>query len=104
VIWFACARKFEKNLASEKMGPRTRTWATVVGVAGNGAVGIVLVLVGIFLVQAADANNAAASKGLDQTLRTVAAEPFGTALLLAVAVGLVAYGLYSFVEVRFRRV
>jgi hypothetical protein len=104
VIWFACSRKFEKNLASEKMGPRTRTWATWLGVAGNGALGIVLVLVGIFLVQAADANNAGASKGLDQTLRTVAAEPFGTALLLAVAVGLVAYGLYSFVEARFRRV
>ena len=104
VIWFACSRKFEKNLASEKMVPRTRTWATGLGVAGNGAVGIVLVLVGIFLVQAADANNAGASKGLDQTLRTVAAEPFGTALLLAVAVGLVAYGLYSFVEARFRRV
>ena len=86
------------------MGPRMRTWATGLGVAGNGAVGIVLVLVGIFLVQAAGANNAGASKGLDQTLRTVAAEPFGTALLLAVAVGLVAYGLYSFVEARFRRV
>jgi Domain of Unknown Function (DUF1206) len=104
VIWFACSRKFERNLASEKMGPRTRTWATGLGVAGNGAVGIVLGLVGIFVVQAADANNAGASKGLDQTLRTVAAEPYGTALLLAVAVGLVAYGLYSFVEARFRRV
>ncbi len=81
-----------------------RTWATGLGVAGNGALGIVLVLVGIFLIQAADATNAGASKGLDQTLCTVAVEPFGTALLLAVAVGLVAYGLYSFVAARFRRV
>jgi hypothetical protein len=104
VIWWAVSRRFEKNLAFEKMGPRMRTWATGLGVAGNGAGGIVLVLVGIFLVEAADANNAGASKGLDQTLRTVATEPFGTALLLAVAVGLVAYGLYSFVEMRFRRV
>jgi hypothetical protein len=104
VVWWAYARKFEKNLAIEKMGPRMRTWATGLGVAGNGALGIVLVLVGIFLIQAADANDASASKGLDQTLRTVAAEPFGTALLLVVAVGLVAYGLYSFVEMRFRRV
>jgi hypothetical protein len=96
--------KFEKNLASEKKGPRMRIWAAGLGVAGNGAIGIVLVLVGIFLIQAADANNASASKGLDQTLRTVAAEPLGTALLLAVAVRLFASGLYSFVEVRFRRV
>jgi hypothetical protein len=104
LIWWAFSRKFEKNLASEKMGSRMRTCATALGILGNGAGGIVLVLVGIFLVQAADANNAGASKGLDQTLRTLAARPFGTALLLAVAVGLVAYGLYSFVEMRFRRV
>jgi hypothetical protein len=104
LIWWAFSRKFEKNLATEKMGSRVRTWATVLGVAGNGASGIVLVLVGIFLVQAADANEAGASKGLDQTLRTVAAEPSGKLLLLAVAVGLAAYGLYSLVEMRFRRV
>jgi Domain of Unknown Function (DUF1206) len=104
LIWWGLSRKFEKNLASEKMGPRVRIWATGLGVAGNGAGGIVLALVGIFLVQAAAANDAGASKGLDQTLRTVAVEPFGTALLLAVAVGLAAYGLYSFVEARFRRV
>jgi hypothetical protein len=104
LIWWGFSRKFEKNLASEKMGPRMRSWATGLGVAGNGAGGIVLGLVGIFLVQAADANDAGASKGLDQTLRTVAVEPFGKALLLAVAAGLAAYGLYSFVEARFRRV
>lgn len=104
LIWWAFSRKFEKKLASEKMGRRMRRWAIGLGVVGNGAFGLVLGLVGIFLVQAADANDAGASKGLDQALRTVAAEPFGKALLLAVAIGLAAYGLYSFVEVRFRRV
>lgn len=104
LIWWALSRRFEKNLATEKMGPRMRSWSTGLGVAGNGAGGIVLVLAGVFLVRAAAANNAGASKGLDQTLRTVAVEPFGEALLLAVAVGLAAYGLYSFVEARFRRV
>jgi Domain of Unknown Function (DUF1206) len=104
LIWWALSRKFEKNLASEKMGPRMRSWSSGLGVAGNGAGGVVLVLVGIFLIQAAAANNAGASKGLDQTLRVLAVEPFGEALLLAVAVGLAAYGFYSFVEARFRRV
>jgi Domain of Unknown Function (DUF1206) len=104
VIWRALTRKFEKNLAMEKMGPRMRAWAVGMGVTGNGAGGIVLGLVGIFLIQAAAANNAGASKGLDQTLRTVAHAPFGHVLLLLVAAGLAAYGLYSFVEMRFRRV
>lgn len=104
VIWRAFMRKFEQKLATEKMGPRARRWAVGLGIAGNGAGGIVLALVGIFLIQAAAANNARASKGLDQTLRTVAHAPFGHALLLIVAAGLAAYGLYSFVEMRYRRV
>lgn len=104
VIWRAFARKFEKNLATEEMGPRVRRWATVLGIAGNGAGGAVLVLVAIFLIQAAATDNPADSKGLDQTLRTLAHAPFGPALLLIVTAGLAAYGLYSFVEMRFRRV
>ena len=104
VIWRALTRRFEKKLATEKMGPRMHSLATGLGVAGNGAGGVVLALVGIFLIQAAAANNAHASKGLDQTLRTVAHAPFGPLLLLIVAAGLVAYGLYSFVEMRYRRV
>jgi hypothetical protein len=104
VIWRAFARKFEKHLAMEKMGPRARTWATGLGIAGNGAGGAVLALVGIFLIQAAATSNPRDSKGLDQTLRTLAQAPFGPELLLIVAAGLAAYGLYSFVEMRFRRV
>jgi hypothetical protein len=104
VIWRAFARKFESRLATEKMGPAARKWATGLGIAGNGAGGVVLVLVGIFLIQAAAADNPGDSKGLDQTLRTLAHAPFGPALLLIVTAGLAAYGLYSFVEMRFRRV
>jgi len=104
VISRAFARKFEKHLAMEKMGPRARRSATGLGIAGNGAGGAVLVLVGIFLIQAAATDNPGDSKGLDQTLRTLAHAPFGPALLLIVTAGLAAYGLYSFVEMRFRRV
>lgn len=104
VIWRAVTRKFERNLETEKMTRRVRRWAVGLGVAGHGAGGFVLLLVGIFLVQAAAANNAHASKGLDQTLRTVAHAPFGQVLLVIVAAGLAAYGLYSFVEMRYRRV
>jgi Domain of Unknown Function (DUF1206) len=104
VFWRAVTQKFERNLETEKMSRRVRRWAVGLGVAGNGAGGFVLVLVGIFLVQAAAANNAHASKGLDQTLRTLAHAPFGQALLVIVAAGLAAYGLYSFVEMRYRRV
>lgn len=104
VVWRALTRRFEKHLATENMGPRIRSWAMGLGIAGNGALGIVLALIGIFLIQAAAADNARASKGLDQTLRTVAHAPFGPELLLIITAGLVAYGLYAFVEMRYRRV
>ncbi|MFI5286803.1 MAG: DUF1206 domain-containing protein [Candidatus Dormibacteria bacterium] len=104
VIWRAFARKFETNLALEKVGQWARSWAVGLGIAGNGAGGVVLAMVGIFLFQAAAADNPHDSKGLDQTLRTLAHAPFGPVLLLIVTAGLAAYGLYSFVEARFRKV
>ena len=104
VLWRAVTEKFATKLATERMGLQVRRWAIRCGIAGNGALGIVLGLVGSFLIQAAAANNPHASKGLDQTLRTVAHAPFGHVWLLIVAAGLAAYGLYSFVEMRYRRV
>ena len=41
------------------------------------------------------------SSGLDGALKTLAAQPLGTALLLAVAAGLALYGLYSFARARY---
>jgi Domain of Unknown Function (DUF1206) len=61
-------------------------------------------LVGIFVVQAGIANNPNASKGLDQTLRTVATAPFGRPLVAVIAIGFAAYGIYSFFEARYRDV
>lgn len=98
------SQRFAKNLHTEKMGRRMRCWATGLGMAGYGGVGTVVVLVGIFLVKAAAANDAGGSKGLDQTLRAVSAGPFGKVVLVVVTVGLAAYGVYSLVEARFLRV
>ena len=40
--------------------------------------------------------------GLDGTLKTLAQQSYGQVLLTVTAVGLAAYGLYSFAEARFR--
>ena len=42
--------------------------------------------------------------GLDQSLRNVAVESWGPFVLMVTAIGLAAYGLFSFVEARWRRV
>jgi hypothetical protein len=104
LIWWGVSLRFERNLATERMGPRMRSLASGLGAVGFSAGGVVLILAGGFLSRAGIADDAAASKGLDQTLRTVAVLPFGRVILAAVAAGLAAYGLYSFVEARYRRV
>ena len=43
------------------------------------------------------------AKGLDGALYTVASKPFGAILLIGVALGLIAFGLLSFFEAKWRR-
>ncbi|HEY7718728.1 MAG TPA: DUF1206 domain-containing protein [Pedococcus sp.] len=79
-------------------------WATKAGVVGYVAKGAALAVVGILFVTAALHGNAKEASGLDGALRTLKEQPFGPALLTAVAAGLVAYGLYSFSRSRHARV
>jgi Domain of Unknown Function (DUF1206) len=41
--------------------------------------------------------------GLDAALRTLIAQPFGTLLLVVVAIGFAAYGVYCFAAARAQR-
>jgi hypothetical protein len=65
--------------------------------------GFVFGLAGYLVVRAALDYNPQEAVGLDGTLKTLAQQPFGEVLLLMAAVGLVAYGLYSFAEARYRQ-
>ena len=71
---------------------------------GNAALGIVFSIVGLFLIIAAVKHNPGDAKGLDAALTELLMQPFGPWLLGVVALGLLSYGLYSFIEVRYRRV
>src|SRR6266702_3440315 len=71
---------------------------------GYAVVGVVFSIIGLFLIVAAFQHNPHQAKGLDSALQTLAHQPFGPVLLGIVALGLIAYGVYSFVEARYRRV
>ncbi|HEX5613673.1 MAG TPA: DUF1206 domain-containing protein [Acidimicrobiia bacterium] len=102
---FRAARgKWKKKLALHEASPMMRTWITRVAAVGLSARMIVYVLVGIFLIQAAWQYDAREAVGIDGALRRLADRAWGTWMLVAVAFGLFAYGLYSFVEARYRRV
>jgi hypothetical protein len=102
LVGYAASRRFETALDTGAMGPALRRVATVLGIAGQAARGLVFVIVGGFVVSAALAQDASRSKGLDASLRTLAGQRGGAILLSVVALGFLAFGLYSLLDARYR--
>lgn len=99
----AIGRGFLASVDTGSMTPPGRDWFERFGVAGHLARAVVYGLVGVFLIQAAlsfDTDDV----GLGAALAELAAAPFGTAMLLVVAVGLVLYGVFCAVMSRYARV
>ena len=92
-------KKFLQDLAGHPGALATRA-----GVAGYIAKGIALIVVGVLFLAAAAQNSASKATGLDGALRTLREQPAGSWLLTAVALGIAAYGLYSFARARYARV
>ncbi len=100
----AYTKKFREKLKLREMSASTEKWATRFGQAGLSAKGVVFVIIGIFLIQAAIESQASEARGLSGALRTLEQQPFGIWILAIVALGLIAYGLFMFVLARYRRI
>jgi hypothetical protein len=72
------------------------------GAVGCSARSVVFVLVGVFMVKAGVLASAKQTKGLDAVFRSVGSLDFGSWLLALLACGLLCYGLYCLLEVRYR--
>ncbi|MFF8280715.1 DUF1206 domain-containing protein [Streptomyces lateritius] len=95
--------KFEKNLRTGRMSPTKRRVVAVLGIIGGVACGVIAMVTGLFVLLAAVRFDAGEAKGLDETLRSFADPPAGPVLLIASALGLLLFGLYSFCEARWRK-
>jgi hypothetical protein len=101
----ALTKHFERDLKTERMSTEEqRLVSGFFGRAGFAARGIVLGLIGAFLVQAAVEHDPRDAVGLDGALQELAQQPHGRVLLVLVAAGLLAYGLFSFARARYREV
>lgn len=103
-LYQATTRRFREDLREGEMGQAVQAWAVGLGVVGHVARGVVFALVGFFLVKAAVEYDPDEAVGIDGALAKLAAESYGTWLLSAVALGLLAYGLFCLVQARFRDV
>jgi hypothetical protein len=80
----------------------TRTIITALGSIGFFARGVVLCMVGWFLVESALDDDPNHTGGLDLALRRLADSEHGPGLLRLVAAGLIFFGVYRIIEARLR--
>jgi hypothetical protein len=95
------AKKFQKQLQMADASETTRKVLIRLGMIGTVTRGLVFVVAGFLVVDAAVTFDPKKSTGLDGALRTLAHQPFGPWLLAALAVGLMAFGLYGLVSARY---
>ena len=98
------SKDFLKDSKTEQMSARTRTWIEWIGTFGHLARMVVFGLVGAFLIKAAIDYNPNTAVGLDGALAKVAHASYGPFLLGLVAAGLIAFGVYSLSDARYRRI
>jgi hypothetical protein len=91
----AIKEDFEKNIQPYGLNPKLRNLLTQIGKFGTAARGVVFVLLGLFLLLAAYSQDAGEVRGVDGALTELLHQPFGSWLLGVVALGLVAFGIYS---------
>src|SRR6478735_2676156 len=79
-------------------------WAVVAARVGYIGKGIALLAVGILFITAAVQQRVGKTTGLDGALKSLRDLPAGPVILIGIALGLAAYGVYSFARARYARV
>lgn len=95
--------RFMERVSRARMRPKVERVVQRSGQAGHTARGIVLGIVGCFLVVAAIQHDPQQAMGLSGALRFLAQQAWGQIVLWVVALGLVLYGVWCFGEARYRR-
>jgi len=97
------SKDFLEDSKTEEMSPTVRSWIEWIGTFGHLARMVVFGLVGAFLIKAAVEYDPNKAVGLDGALAKLAHASYGPFLLGVVAAGLIAFGVYSISDARYRR-
>lgn len=101
-LYKAYTGKFSKNIQDQNMNEKQQTTYMYAGRAGYIARGIVMGIIGYFLIRAAINANPDEAQGTDAALSFLSTSTdSGPYLMAAVAIGLVCYGLFMFIKARF---
>lgn len=103
-VYRGVGAKFEDDLRLERMSVSARRWVRRLGVVGLTARGVVLGIAAWFLGKAAYEFDPSEAVGLGGALAKLASAAHGPYLLGAVALGLLAFGLFCVALARYRDV
>jgi hypothetical protein len=98
------SRKFEEDSNLQRMAAGTRAGFTALGVTGYVARAIIFMLIGYGVFRAAVDYSPKSAVGLDGALQKLAHASAGRLLLGIVALGFVAFALYSIADARYHKV
>lgn len=102
LVWGAIHR-YEDVLCREQLGDRAWLAARASGIAGDAARGLAVVLVGSYVLESAVTDDPSRARGIDGALQSMSSFPGGPELLGLIGAGMLAFGVYSLVEARYRR-
>ena len=103
-VYWGLSGRFRESLRLDELGPGGEQLVTFVGKIGFVALAVVLALIGWFLVKAAVDYDAKRIVSLGGALAKLAHAGYGRWLLGLTAAGLLSYGLYGILQVRYHRV
>jgi hypothetical protein len=103
-LYRAFASKVRKHLDLSRLSAEGQRLVVAVGRFGIGARGVVFLVIGWLLLRAARQADASEASGVGEALRTLERQPYGKWILALVGLGFVSYGVYEFVNARYRRI
>lgn len=101
-FWGAYQLKFMKWIKQAELPESTVNAVRTTGRVGHVARGIVMLIVGALITLAAWHFNAEEARGMAGALETLRRQPYGPILMGIVGAGLLAYGVFQFVNARYR--
>jgi NADH:ubiquinone oxidoreductase subunit 6 (subunit J) len=104
LVWYGLTKRFEKHLHTLRMSPGFRRTSRRLGMGGYTAKGVAYGIAGVLVVAAAATHDPNKARGLDAALRTLRDQSYGQVLLTLIAVGIAAFGVFCFVQARYRKV
>jgi hypothetical protein len=102
--YLGLSKKFLEYSKTGEMSPGVLKAFSAIGVVGLVARAVAFALIGIFILKAALDYSPKDAVGIDGALARLTQHAYGTAALIVVGCGLIAFGVYSIADARYRRI